>query len=228
VENETTHGGPVRVLVTGFEPFGGSPVNPSMLVAGSLAERRWSGAAVRAALLPVVGGTGRGSARRRLDDAIAAHRPDVLLMLGEAHVRGAVSVERVAVNVRDYRIADNAGVTVRAAPIVAGAADRLPAALPVDDVLAAARATGVPAECSADAGTFLCNEVMFHALERRVRVGVPAFAGFIHLPQLPEQFALRPVDAPPMPAEDAERAVAAIAGRLAGLCVRARGAQKGA
>ena len=212
--------GIARVLLTGFEPFGGSPVNPSMQVARAIAARRWPSTAVAACVLPVVGGTGPGSARRRLDAAIDAHRPHAVLLLGEACTRGAVSIERVAFNAREYAIADNAGAVVRGMPVVEGGPETHAAALPVDDLLAAVRTQGIPAECSSDAGRFLCNEVMFHVLERRARDAAPAFAGFIHLPQLPEQHALRPVDARPMPLDEMVDAMRAIVGRVAGLCVR--------
>lgn len=209
-----------RILVTGFEPFGGSPVNPSMQVARVMAARRWPATAVAACILPVVGGTGPGSARRRLDEAIDGFRPHAVLLLGEACTRGAVSIERTAFNTREYAIADNAGSVVRGAAVVAGGPASRAAALPVDDLLAAVRAHGIAAECSSDAGRFLCNEAMFHVLERRARNGTPAFAGFIHLPQLPEQHALRPVDARPMPLDEMVDAMRAIVGRVAGLCVR--------
>lgn len=209
-----------RILVTGFEPFGGSSVNPAMRAAQATAARRWQAAEVRACILPVVGGTGPGSARRLLDGAMDTFRPHAVLLLGEACTRGAVSIERVAHNARDYPIADNAGGVARGMPVVAGAPGSLGAALPVDDLLSVVRALGIPVECSSDAGRFLCNEVMFHVLERRTRTGTPAFAGFIHLPQFPEQHALRPVDARPMPLDEMVEAVRAIVGRVAGLCVR--------
>ena len=85
---------------------------------------------------------------------------------------------------------------------------------------AGVREAGVPAGLSLSAGTYLCNEVMFHLLERRSRTGAPAFAGFIHLPQLPEQHALRPVEARPMPLDETVDAMRAIVGRVVGLCVR--------
>lgn len=212
--------GRARVLVTGFEPFGGSPVNPSMQVARAMAARRWPATTVAACILPVVGGTGPGSARRRLDEAIDGFRPQAVLLLGEACTRGAVSIERTAFNAREYAIADNAGNVARGAPVVTGAPGSHPAGLPVDDLVAVVRAHGIAAECSSDAGRFLCNEVMFHVLERRARRGTPAFAGFIHMPQLPEQHALRPVDARPMPFDEMVDAMRAIVGRVAGLCVR--------
>ena len=192
-------GSPLLVLVTGFQPFGGSPVNPSAELVARLADEGAPGCEVRAVVLPVVGGTGEGSARAALDGAIDALRPDAVVMFGEAHTRGEFSIERVAVNLRDYSIADNAGVVVHDQPVVPGAPDALFAALPVRHMLEAALMAGVPCGLSMTAGTFLCNEVMFHVLERRARTGEPAFAGFVHVPQLPSQAVERPVTAAAMP-----------------------------
>lgn len=192
-------GSPLRVLVTGFQPFGGSLVNPSAELVERLAHEGAPGCEVRAAVLPVVGGTGPGSARAALDAVLDALRPDAVVMFGEAHTRGEIGIERVAVNLRDYVLADNAGTVVHDQPVVPGAPDALFAALPVRRMLEAALMAGVPCALSMTAGTFLCNEVMFHVLERRARTGGPAFAGFMHVPQLPVQAAARPVQAAPMP-----------------------------
>ena len=112
---------PTIVLVTGFEPFGGSPLNPSALVAERLSGERFRDAEVRTAVLPVVGGTGPGSARAALDALLDEVPADAVIHFGEAHLRSEVSVERVAVNLRDYAIADNAGGTVQDTPVVDGA-----------------------------------------------------------------------------------------------------------
>ena len=188
----------VRILVTGFEPFGGSPVNPSAMAAQWLAREPLPGAEVRALVLPVVGGTGPGSARAALDSALDAFAADAAVHFGEAHVRGEVCAERVAVNLRDYRIADNAGAFVEDAPVVDGAPDARFTTLPFRAIVEAVRAAGVPAGLSMSAGTYLCNEVMFHSLERSARGLSPTIAGFIHVPQLEAQFALRPNDARPI------------------------------
>ena len=120
-----------RVLVTGFEPFGGSGTNPSAMAAERLRAMRIRGAEVRTAVLPVVGGTAAGSARAAVDGLVDAFVPDAVVHFGEAHLRGEVSVERVAVNLRDYRVADNAGVTVADEPVIAGAPAAHFATLPV-------------------------------------------------------------------------------------------------
>lgn len=210
------------ILVTGFEPFGGSPENPSELLVRRLGGFPAVHAEVVGAVLPVVGGTGAGSAREALDGLIDLHRPDACVLFGEAHVRGEVSVERVAVNLRDYRIPDNAGCVVGEQPVVAGAPDARFASLPVHEITEAVRSAGVPAGHSMSAGTFLCNEVMFHALERSAREGVPAIAGFVHLPQLESQHRNRPCDARPISEDEVLRAGQAVLGAVAARIMRLR------
>ncbi|MFO0961431.1 MAG: hypothetical protein U0625_00840 [Phycisphaerales bacterium] len=213
---------PLRVLATGFEPFGGSPLNPAAVLMESLAGAGAPGCELRTLLLPVVGGEAPGSARALLRAAVDALRPDAVVMFGEAHTRGAVSVERIAVNLRAYRIADNGGATIDDAPVVAGGPDGLFAALPVHRLVEAVLAAGLPAEHSFHAGTFLCNEVMYDTLERRRRDGAPRYAGFVHLPQLPEQREARPVPAAPMGHDEGLRAAQALLGALAAEWARDR------
>jgi pyroglutamyl-peptidase len=116
----------------------------------------------------------------------------------------------VAVNLRDYRIADNSGAFAEDSPVVADAADARFATLPVRAIVDAVRAEGIPAGLSLSAGTYLCNEVMFHSLERAARGLAPAISGFIHVPQLEAQHVLRPTDARPI----TERELLAAAGAV--------------
>ena len=210
------------ILVTGFEPFGGSPENPSELLVRRLGGFPTGPAEVVGAVLPVVGGAGAGSARAALDHLIDVHRPDACVSFGEAHVRGEVSVERLAVNLRDYRIPDNAGRMVGEQPVVDGAPDARFASLPVHEFIEAVRTSGVPVGHSMSAGTFLCNEVMFHALERSAREGVPAIAGFVHLPQLVSQHRNRPCDARPISEDELLRAGRAVLEAVAARIMRLR------
>lgn len=177
---------PVRILVTGFDPFGGSALNPSREILPLLERDRPNGVVLETALLPVVGGDGADGAPARLRALVERHRPDALLCLGETGSRGAICVERVALNLRDYRIADNAGVIVRDEPVTAGAPAAFFSTLPVRDLVASIGAIGVPCELSLNAGAFLCNEIMYHAIALASTHGVRA-AGFIHVPRLPEQ-----------------------------------------
>jgi len=176
----------LRILLTGFEPFGGQTLNPSWEVARALngvslpgaqvtdpvtdpvtapvtAENR---AEVTAVQLPCV----FAQALPALQQALAAHRPDIVLALGQAEGRCDFSIERVALNVIDARMPDNAGQQ------------------PVDvPVIAEGPAAGFPASVSQTAGTFVCNQV-FYALQHAL-AGQGRCSGFMHLPLLPEQAA---------------------------------------
>ncbi|MBL9141063.1 MAG: pyroglutamyl-peptidase I [Phycisphaerae bacterium] len=207
----------LRVLLTGFEPFGGSPVNPSQLLVQRVASARVPGLQLHTDVLPVVGGTGAGSAWKRLLAAVRAHRPHAVVCFGEAHTRGAVSVERVAVNLRDYRVADNAGVCVADEAIARGGPAAYFATLPVHDMVRRANEAGVPCQLSLSAGAFLCNEVMYRVLRLGKKEGMPRWAGFVHLPQLPEQQVVRPDPAAPMALEAMERGTASMLKALTGL-----------
>lgn len=175
------------VLLTGFEPFGGESINPSWQVAQALAGSGVGGAPVVAEQLPCV----FGSARLALLQALQRHRPRLVLALGQAQGRTDFSIERVAINVDDARIADNAGAQPVDEPVVAGAPTAYFATLPIKAMVAALRAGGLPASVSQSAGTFVCNHVFFalmHALAGQAGVR----GGFMHLPLLPEQAARHP------------------------------------
>jgi len=172
------------LLVTGFEPFGGESLNPSWLVAQALAGASIAGAQVHAALLPCV----FGQARSALNEALHRVRPRWVLALGQAGGRHDFSIERVAINVDDARIADNAGAQPIDEPVVAGAPAAHFATLPIKAMVAALRAAGLPASVSQSAGTFVCNHVFF-ALMHELQGHPGVRGGFMHLPLLPEQAA---------------------------------------
>ncbi|MDZ4830081.1 MAG: pyroglutamyl-peptidase I [Phycisphaerae bacterium] len=179
-ENTTTS---LRVLLSGFEPFAGSRINPSCEVLDRLCAAPPSGIAIFPVVLPVVG----FDAIKRLLAAMRRTLPDAVVLLGESGLASGIVLERVAINLRDYRIPDNAGVQVRDSPVVRGGPAAYFSTLPVRRLVAACRAAGVPAELSLSAGSFLCNEVMYAALHATVTRGPTVPTGFIHLPQLPEQ-----------------------------------------
>ena len=179
------------MLLTGFEPFNGQAVNPSALAVRELAGRDIAGRRVHAEVLPVVFGAAPIVLRRLLREL----RPELVICVGEAGGRTGITVERVAINVDDAPIRDNAG----AQPIDRRIARRGPAAywstLPIKAVVSALVERGVPASVSSSAGTFVCNHLFYslmHELARRPGVR----GGFIHVPFLPEQ---TKTDAPSMP-----------------------------
>ncbi|KUM01629.1 pyroglutamyl-peptidase I [Chromobacterium subtsugae] len=180
------------VLLTGFEPFGGETVNPSWEAVRRLDGAELGGARVFARRLPCV----FGAALAALDSHLAELRPELAIAVGQAGGRPDITVERVAINVDDARIADNAGRQPIDQPIAADGPAAYFATLPIKAIVAGLRAQGIPASVSQTAGTFVCNHVMYGLLHRRV-----PRAGFIHIPYLPEQAAGHP-GAPSMALDD--------------------------
>jgi len=197
------------ILVTSFQPFGGSPVNPTMAIAQELAAMPCSVGSRAYATLPVVTGTGAGSTWAAIEPLLDELQPDAVVALGESAKADRINLERVAVNLRDARIADNSGVQLVDLPVIDGAPDARFSSLPLRDMLAACESAGVPATLSLSAGAFLCNELMFRLLER----ARPRACGFIHVPQLPEQAAER--GGPAMDAATSARGVHAALEALA-------------
>ena len=175
------------LLVTGFEPFGGDTRNPSAELAQALHGEGFAGLQVVSECLPCI----FDSAPRVLEAALARWRPVLVLALGQAAGRAELSLERVAINLMDAPIPDNAGDQ----PINCAIDPAGPAAyfsdLPIQAMVAAARAAGVPAGTSLSAGSFVCNQVFYCLRHRLAAEHRPVPAGFMHLPLLPEQAAVR-------------------------------------
>lgn len=174
------------ILLTGFDPFGGDEVNPSWLVAQALHGQRLAGHLVVAAQLPTV----FGQSLQRLQALIAAHQPAVTLCLGQAGGRGALSIERIGINVNDARIADNLGQQPIDTPVAAGGPAAYFARLPIKAMLRAVQRAGVPCEVSQTAGTFVCNHVLYGLMHLLAQPGTGPTAlrgGFMHVPWLPTQ-----------------------------------------
>lgn len=172
------------VLLTGFEPFGGETINPSWLAVQALHGRRIAGHRLVAAQLPTV----FGRARTELARLLARHRPALVLCVGQAGGRAAISLERVALNIDDARLPDNAGAQPVDQPVEPGAPAAYFGTLPIKAMLLALQRAGIPAEVSQTAGTFVCNHVFYglmHALAQQPEP--PARGGFVHVPWLPEQ-----------------------------------------
>jgi pyroglutamyl-peptidase len=173
------------VLITGFDPFGGSDINPSWLAAQSLDGRRVDGVPIVAAQLPTVFDRSLAVLRELLQQ----HRPVLAVCTGQAGGRKALSLERVAVNVNDARIADNSGAQPIDTPVIDGAPAAYFSTLPIKAMLAALEQAGVAGEVSQTAGTFVCNHVFYglmHELATRPELAGTR-GGLIHVPWLPEQ-----------------------------------------
>ncbi len=171
----------MKILLTGFEPFGGEEVNPSWEAVERL--RAPEGTELRKLRLPVV----FREAGERLAEALAAEKPDLVLCIGQAAGRAAITPERIGVNLMDASGPDNAGFQPAEEPVIPGAPAACFAKLPVKELAAAIRAEGVPAEVSNSAGLFVCNALLFRLLHE-IETRCPGMqGGFVHVPCLPEQ-----------------------------------------
>jgi pyroglutamyl-peptidase len=196
---------PMKALVTGFEPFADDLVNPSAEALQRLPPRIGE-VTVATWVLPTV----FDRALNVLGEAVVAAAPDIVLGVGLAGGRAALSLERVAINVNDARIPDNAGRQPIDRPIVADGPAAYFASLPIKAAVAAMRQAGLPAMVSNTAGTFVCNHV-FYGLMHLAAIRHPGMrGGFLHVPYLPEQAARNANslgDAPSMALDDIVRGI---------------------
>ncbi|MGB5852315.1 MAG: pyroglutamyl-peptidase I [Rhodanobacter sp.] len=175
-----------RILLTGFDPFGGETINPSWEAARALHGRRIGGHRVVARQIP----TEFAASLRLLKAALRETAPAIVLGVGQAGGRAQLSLERVAINLQDARIPDNAGAQPIDEPVIASAPAAYFSTLPLKAMLAALHEAGVPAALSQTAGTYVCNHLAYAMLHWTARKrGVRA--GFIHIPWLPLQAASR-------------------------------------
>ncbi|PYI68515.1 pyroglutamyl-peptidase I [Arthrobacter livingstonensis] len=171
------------ILITGFEPFGGGTSNPSWSAARLATEAlNDSGLPATAVELPVE----FGAAGEALRLALAAGPYDLVLAVGQAGGRPKLSLERVAINVDDARIPDNAGNAPVDEPVAAGGPVGYFSTLPLKACLQALNRAGIPAEVSQTAGTYVCNHV-FYALMHQLAAAPGVRAGFVHVPYAPRQ-----------------------------------------
>jgi pyroglutamyl-peptidase len=199
------------ILVTGFQPFGLHPANPSEDVAKAMDGRAVGACAVRAAVLPVH----HREAGAAVERVLAELNPVAIVHLGLAAGRARVALERVAVNVMDYALPDNAGYEARGEACAPDGPAAYFSTLPLGAMLSALIADGIPAYISDTAGTYLCNQTLYgtlHALTTRRR---PAMAGFIHFPLTPAMVAATGLEQPSMDVGLMLRAVEIVLGVVA-------------
>ena len=200
----------MRILVTGFAPFGPDAVNAAWEAVARLPERI-GGAAIVKRQLPVE----YHGAPAALDALLAELRPDAVLCVGQAAGRAALTPELVGINWRDAAAPDNAGVLCRGERIDPAGPDAYFSTLPVREMTEAIRAAGIPAQLSLSAGGYVCNCTLYALLARLRPLGVPG--GFLHVPCCCEQVLEKPAcPSLPLPAITAglEAALAVVAGSL--------------
>ncbi|MEG6590265.1 pyroglutamyl-peptidase I [Paenibacillus barengoltzii] len=172
-----------KLLLTGFEPFGGEPINPAVEAMRRLQGRVIGSFEIVGLELPTV----FGQSTERLLAAVQQHEPEVVIALGQAGGREGISFERVAVNLNDANIADNAGNQPVDEPVVPEGPAAYWTTLPVKRMVDRLRDEGIPASISLSAGTFVCNHLFYGLMHHLAVTGKPIRGGFIHVPYLPEQ-----------------------------------------
>ena len=187
----------MKIIVTGFDPFGGETINPSIECVKALPEIE--GVELIRLELPTV----FKESAIRLNEVINDVKPDAVLSVGQAGGRAGITMERIAINVDDARIPDN----ISQQPIdeeiqVEGEAAYF-STLPIKRIVKAIREAGISAEVSNSAGTFVCNHIMYQALFAATKADKPFKAGFMHIPFIPEQT----MDKPSLPLEESTRAL---------------------
>ncbi len=170
------------VLITGFEPFGGDQRNPSQEIAGQLDGSVIGRRRVIGRVLPCVFGASVTTLKRM----VRQERPELVICVGVAGGRTDITPERVAINLDDARIPDNAGRQPLDRPVVRHGPDAYFTTLPIKAIVAGLRQREVPASVSPTAGTFVCNHV-FYGLMHLLRGQRSVRGGFIHVPFLPDQ-----------------------------------------
>ena len=169
-----------RILVTGFDPFGGQPVNPAREAVMRLPDTVGGYEIVKLEIPTVF-----GLAAETVLQAAEELRPHAILCVGQAGGRGAVTPEVVAINLREASSPDNAGNIPVNTPVMENAPAAYFATLPVRDMVQAVKERGIPCALSYTAGTFVCNDLLYTLLHRYRDTDVKV--GFVHIPYLPEQ-----------------------------------------
>ena len=172
----------MKILVTGFDPFGGEKVNPALEAVKSLPSEI-HGAEVHWVAIPTV----FYKASEVLETAIVRYQPDAVLCIGQAGGRASLTPERVAINQDDARIPDNQGNQPIYTPIRLDGQAAYFSTLPIKAMVQAIKEEGLPATVSNTAGTFVCNHLMYQALYLADKKFPHMRAGFMHIPYMTEQ-----------------------------------------
>ncbi|MFC6261770.1 pyroglutamyl-peptidase I [Levilactobacillus fujinensis] len=193
----------MKILVTGFDPFGGESTNPALEAVEQL-PATISGATIVKLEIPTIFNRCAEVVRA----AIVREHPDVVLSVGQAGGRAALTPELVAINLSDGRIPDNAGQQPVDQPIQTNGETAYFTQLPVKAMVAAIRAAGLPSTVSTTAGTYVCNHIMYQVQYLRATEFPELHAGFMHIPFLPSQVTERP-NVPSMSLTDDVRGITA-------------------
>lgn len=200
----------MKLLLTAFDPFGGSPINPA-LEAVKLVADNVAGVEIVKLEVPTV----FGKSVATVAAAMAEVKPDAVLCIGQAGGRYDLTPERVAINLDDARIPDNEGKQPIDAAIFEDGAPAYFSNLPIKAMVARIREAGLPASVSNTAGTFVCNHLMYGVLYHIAKSYPGVKGGFMHVPFVPSQTVNRPTPAPSMCGQDIARGIEAAIAAIA-------------
>lgn len=186
----------MKILVTGFDPFGGETVNPAYEAVKLLPNEIKSVEVIKLEI-PTVFEKGAN----KVIEAIEIHKPDFVLNIGQAGGRGSISVEKIGINLKEARIPDNEGNQPFESPIKTDGETAYFATLPVKAMVENVRKNGIPSNLSFSAGTYVCNDVLYSVLYEVNKKYPHIKAGFIHVPFATVQVVGKPDQTPSMPIE---------------------------
>ena len=189
----------MKILVTGFDPFGGEKINPALETIKRLPDTILGAQIIKLEIPTVV-----GKSLAKITEAVEKENPDAVLSIGQAGGRSEITVERVGINIDDCRIPDNEGNQPIDEPVVKGGPAAYLVTVPIKAIVENIKAHNIPASISNTAGTFICNHVCYgvaHLAAQRTVAGKPMKSGFIHIPFLPEQAIGKPALTPSMSLE---------------------------
>ena len=189
----------MKILVTGFDPFGGEKINPALETIKRLPDTILGAQIIKLEIPTVV-----GKSLAKIKEAVEKENPDVVLSIGQAGGRSEITEERVGINIDDCRIPDNEGNQPIDEPVVKGGPAAYFVTVPIKAIVENIKAHNIPASISNTAGTFICNHVCYgvaHLAAQRTAAGKPMKSGFIHIPFLPEQVIGKPALTPSMSLE---------------------------
>lgn len=195
----------MKILVTGFDPFGGEKVNPALETIKLLPAEILGTKIIKLEIPTVI-----GKSLAKITAAVEQENPDVVLSIGQAGGRADISVERIGINIDDCRIPDNEGNQPIDEPVIQDGPSAYFVTIPIKAIVEKIREHKIPASVSNTAGTFICNHVCYgvaHLAAQRTAAGKPMKSGFIHIPFLPEQAIGKPLLTPSMSVETILRGI---------------------
>lgn len=189
----------MKILITGFAPFGGETINPSWEAVWKLPHEFVTLKGEKAVLVKYQMPVSYDRCGEIMEELVEKEHPDCVICVGQAGGRMSIEVEQIAINIKDAETEDNDGKKYRGEPIIPGGPDGRFAKLPVRDMVSACRAAEIPARVSFSAGAYVCNCLMYQVLELAEKKYPDMRGGFIHVPYECRQAAVQEKAKPSLP-----------------------------